>query len=80
MKIIPAIVIVLVFSAVTLAVTGCDINIVDKRLTKEEVAQAFAQRDAMLKSMAEAIKNLQVECLKDMTKPPEEDNGPNKTK
>lgn len=72
MKLLPALIIILVFSAVTLAVTGCDVNIVDKRLTREEVQKAFQQRDKILDSMAKAIATLQQEQLKGMTKLPEE--------
>lgn len=82
MKILPALIIVLVFTAVTLAVTGCDINIVDKRLSKEEVVKAFQQRDQVLASMAQAIKTLQEDKLKEMVKLPEEEkaDGQNKAK
>lgn len=41
MKILPAIITILVFSAVTLAITGCDVNIVDKRVNPEQIDNNF---------------------------------------
>jgi len=42
-----------------LLLSGCTINIVDKRLTREEVGAALKQRDEAIGVMAKAIKELQ---------------------
>lgn len=41
-----------------LLLSGCTINVADKRLTREEVALAFQQRDKILEGMATVLKEL----------------------
>ena len=38
---------------------GCTINVVDKRLSRDEVAVAFRQRDAVLELITKEIERLQ---------------------
>lgn len=45
-----------IVSAALLA--GCTISVVDKRLTREEVAAAFKQRDNALMGLAQTVKEL----------------------
>lgn len=39
--------------------TGCTVNVVDKRLTREEVAAALRDRDNAINALAVAVKALQ---------------------
>jgi hypothetical protein len=48
-----------ILAACLLSLSGCTINLVDKRLSREEVAAAFKQRDAAIEGLAQAIKELQ---------------------
>lgn len=43
----------------TLFLSGCTVKVVDSRLSREEVAAAFKQRDEAMGIMAKAIKELQ---------------------
>lgn len=49
----------IIIAACLLSLSGCTINLVDKRLSREEVAAAFKQRDELIVGLAEAIKELQ---------------------
>jgi hypothetical protein len=42
-----------------LLLSGCTFNVVDKRLTREEVAGAFKERDEALKLITIVVKELQ---------------------
>lgn len=44
---------------IALLLSGCTINVVDKRVTREEVAAALAQRDEAIGKIALAVKQLQ---------------------
>jgi len=43
---------------------GCTVNVVDSRLTREEVNAAFSQRDAAIDALAKVIKKLHPEIEK----------------
>jgi len=38
-----------------LMLSGCTISVVDTRITREEIAQAFAQRDENIQAIAQAL-------------------------
>jgi len=44
---------------VAVLLAGCTINIVDKRLTREDVAAAFKERDAVLMTIVNQLKKNQ---------------------
>lgn len=48
----------LVFVIMLLGLSACTVNIVDKRLTRDEVAAAFAQRDQIFKAIAKELQVL----------------------
>lgn len=41
-----------------LTLSGCTISVVDTRITREELAQAFAQRDENIQAIAQALAKL----------------------
>ncbi len=45
----------LVMGALLVALPACTVNVVDKRLDREEVALAFKQRDQVLKALVQEI-------------------------
>lgn len=49
----------MVLAACLLSLAGCTISIVDERVSREEVAQAFQERDALIIALAKAVKELQ---------------------
>lgn len=48
----------LIYLIAAFFLSACTIQIEDKRLTREEVAAAFAQRDHIFKAMAKEIQAL----------------------
>lgn len=44
---------------VLVAATGCTVNLEDKRITPEAIAQAFQQRDAVLELFAKKLSALE---------------------
>lgn len=42
-----------------LFLSSCTVNVMDKRLTREEVALAFKQRDAVLEGIATKLKEME---------------------
>lgn len=44
--------------------TGCTVNIIDKRLTREEVAQALQERDVALAMLKRQIEELSKDIKK----------------
>lgn len=57
----------LLFSLVIL-LTGCTIQLEDKRLTREEVAAAFQERDAAMEVLTKAIQEMQKPQKKETAK------------
>ena len=49
----------LLLALVALILTSCTVTVEDKRLTREEVAAAFQERDKALSVLSAAVKSLQ---------------------
>ena len=50
--------------SLALLLAGCTIRVEDQRLTREEVATAFQQRDAALSQVVSVVKTLQEEGVR----------------
>lgn len=49
----------LILALCGLSCLGCSVRVVDERLTRNEVAEAFKQRDTALENLAKAVIALQ---------------------
>jgi hypothetical protein len=58
----------LIIAACLLSLAGCTINVVDKRLSREEVAVAFRERDAVIAAIAKKLQELDTAKTKETKK------------